>query len=154
MRQAGATLHRGARASLYCGLSCCGAQAPDAQAQQLWLTGLVAPRHVGSSQTGARTRVPCIDRQILNHCATREAPSTCNHYQNLLIKDLYFILSFSNLACGPLTALSGQANPVWRAQQHICSNMTAAVVHQPFNDTFCPDHLCIPPQPPIPCTVP
>ena len=36
--------------------------------------GLVAPRHVGSSQTRARTRVPCIGRQILNHCATREAP--------------------------------------------------------------------------------
>ena len=33
----------------------------------------VAPRHVGSSQTRARTRVPCIGRQILNHCATREA---------------------------------------------------------------------------------
>ena len=37
-------------------------------------TGLVPPRHVGSSQTRARTRVPCIGRQILNHCATREAP--------------------------------------------------------------------------------
>ena len=74
LRQAGATLHCGARASHYRGLSCCGAQAPDAQAQQLWLTGLVPPRHVGSSQTRARTRVPCIGRQILNHCATREAP--------------------------------------------------------------------------------
>ena len=31
----------------------CGAQAPDAQAQSLWLTGLVAPWLVGSSQTGA-----------------------------------------------------------------------------------------------------
>ena len=31
--QAGTTLHRGARASHYRGLSCCGAQAPDAQAQ-------------------------------------------------------------------------------------------------------------------------
>ena len=31
--QAGATLHRGARASHYRGLSFCGAQAPDAQAQ-------------------------------------------------------------------------------------------------------------------------
>ena len=31
--QAGATLHRGARASHYRGLSCCGAQAPDVQAQ-------------------------------------------------------------------------------------------------------------------------
>ena len=41
----------------------------------MWLTGLVAPRHVGSSQTRARIRVPCIGRQILNCCATREAPS-------------------------------------------------------------------------------
>ena len=69
----GATLHRGARASHYCSLSCCGAQAPDVQAQQLWLTGPAAPRHVGSSQTRARTRVPCIGRQTLNHCVTREA---------------------------------------------------------------------------------
>ena len=29
----GAILHRGAQASHYGGLSCCGAQAPDAQAQ-------------------------------------------------------------------------------------------------------------------------
>ena len=36
--------------------------------------GLVAPRHVGSSRTRARTRVPCIGRRILNHCATREVP--------------------------------------------------------------------------------
>ena len=34
--------------------------------------GLVAPQHVGSSQTRARTCVPCIGRRILNHCATRE----------------------------------------------------------------------------------
>ena len=33
LRRAGATLHRGARASHHRGLSCCGAQAPDAQAQ-------------------------------------------------------------------------------------------------------------------------
>ena len=39
----------------------------------MWLTGPAALRHVGSSQTRARTRVPCIGRQILNHCATREA---------------------------------------------------------------------------------
>ena len=39
----------------------------------MWLTSLVAPRHVGSSQTRARTRVPCIGRQTLNHCGTREA---------------------------------------------------------------------------------
>ena len=62
------------RGPLIIAASRCGAQAPDAQAQQLWLTGPVAPRHVGSSQARARTCVPCIGRQILNHCATREAP--------------------------------------------------------------------------------
>ena len=45
-----------------------------AQAQQLWRTSLVAPRHVGSSRTRPRTRVPCIGRRVLNHCATREVP--------------------------------------------------------------------------------
>ncbi|XP_073650129.1 transmembrane protein 180 isoform X2 [Tursiops truncatus] len=48
-------------------------QAPDAQAQRPWLTGLAALRHVGSSRTGARTRVPCIGRRTPNNCATREA---------------------------------------------------------------------------------
>ena len=74
LRRVGATLHRGARACHHRGPSCCGAEAPDAQAQQLWPTGPVAPRHVGSSQTRARTRVPRTGRQTLNHCATREAP--------------------------------------------------------------------------------
>ena len=37
--------------------------------------GSVAPQHVGSSPTRARTLVPCIGRRILNHCATREARS-------------------------------------------------------------------------------
>ena len=60
------------------------AQAPDAQAQQLRLTGPVAPRHVGSSQTRARTRVPCIGRQTPNRCATREAPRL-----SLIFKGMY-----------------------------------------------------------------
>ena len=41
----------------------------------MWLTGPVAPQHVGSSQTRAQTRVPCTGRQTLNHCTTREAPN-------------------------------------------------------------------------------
>ena len=36
----------------------------------------VAPRHVGSSQTRARTRVPCTGRQILNHCGHQGSPKT------------------------------------------------------------------------------
>ena len=61
------------RGPLTIAASRCGAQPPDVQAQQLWLMDVVAPRHVGSSQTRARTRVPCIGRQILNHCTTTEA---------------------------------------------------------------------------------
>ena len=37
--------------------------------------GLVALWRVGSSQARARTHVPCIGRRILNHCATRGAPT-------------------------------------------------------------------------------
>ena len=64
------------------GFSSCGARAQQlwltgsrVQAQQLWRTGLVAPQHVGSSRTRARTHVPCLGRQILNHCAIREVPN-------------------------------------------------------------------------------
>ena len=70
--RAGATLHCGAQASHCRGLSLWSTGSRRA-GSVVWLTGPVAPRHVGSSQTRARTRVPCIDRQILNHCATREA---------------------------------------------------------------------------------
>ena len=66
--------------SKHVGFSSCGTWAQQmwlagsrVQAQQLWRTGLVAPWHVGSSQTRVRTHIPCIGRQILNHCATREA---------------------------------------------------------------------------------
>ena len=48
-------------------------QALDAQAQRPWLTGPATAWHVASSRTGAQTRVPCIGRQTLNHCATKEA---------------------------------------------------------------------------------
>ena len=74
------------------GLSSCGNQAPQlwlvgsrVQAQQLWCTGLVAPRHVGSSRTRALTRVPCIGRRILNHFATREVPVFLAVLCNMLV---------------------------------------------------------------------
>ena len=43
--------------------------------QELWPTGSVAPRYVGSSQTGDWTGVPCIARQTANHWAVRESES-------------------------------------------------------------------------------
>ena len=72
-----------AQASHCSGFSCCGSRALGTRAsvvvahglQQLWLTDLVAPQHVGSSRTGDQTHVPFIGRQILNHCTTREVPS-------------------------------------------------------------------------------
>ena len=99
--QAGATPHRNVRAHHRRGLSRCGAQAPDAQAQQLWLTGPAAPRHVGSSQARAQTRVPCISRQTPNHCATREAPSQLfNSYSEFYILcTVFFFSTYSIWLC-------------------------------------------------------
>ena len=42
--------------------------------QQLWLTVLAAPRHVGSSRGRDPTSVPCVGRRILNHWTTGEVP--------------------------------------------------------------------------------
>ena len=51
----------------YChGFSCFCSPAPGR-------VGLVAPRHAGSSRTRDQTHVSCTGRQVLNHCATREA---------------------------------------------------------------------------------
>ena len=57
-----------------CRLSSCGSRAQ-------W--------HVGSSQTRGRTRVPCIGRQILNHCAPGKT--------FIILLNFFFSLSFSNL---------------------------------------------------------
>ena len=77
-----------------CSLSSCGVQA-----QLLWHTGLVAPRHVRSSQTRAGTHVPCIGRRILNHCATREVPEIDYHWSSFMVRSLLFSLFFSFGKC-------------------------------------------------------
>ena len=64
------------------------------QTRRLSNCGLAAPRHVGSSQARARTRVPCIGRQTLNHCATREAPA--------LFLGLLFPCSYSASPIAPI----------------------------------------------------
>ena len=65
--------------SRHAGFSSCGTRA-----QQLWHTGLAAPRHVGSSQTRDRTHIPCTGRWILNHCTTREVPITIHLEMQIL----------------------------------------------------------------------
>ena len=62
---------------------------------------LTGPWHVGSSHTRARTRVPCISRQILNHCATREA------LKCFLFHVILFFVLFGHAACGILVPPSG-----------------------------------------------
>ena len=67
---------------------------------QLWCTDLVAPRHVGSSWTRARTCVPCIGRRILNHCTTREVLITFFNEKNFskkLVRRIALFNVFENL---------------------------------------------------------
>ena len=92
----------------------------------MWLTGLVAPRHVGSSQTRARTHVPCIGRQILNHCATREARGLLFDSYNrvfgftdvlkLLYIDYLSILVYNYLLYAYLTSKFTENKMIWSIQ--------------------------------------
>ena len=52
--------------------------------QQLWYTGLVAPWHVGSSQTREKTHVHSIGRQILKHWTTREVLYTFSWFMEII----------------------------------------------------------------------
>ena len=67
-REQGLLSSRSARVS-HCGdFSCCGAQAPEHELSSCCALGLVAPRHVESSQTNqGLNHVPCIGRWTLNH---------------------------------------------------------------------------------------
>ena len=60
------------------------------------LRAQLLPRHVGSSKTRARTRVPCIGRQILNHCATREA---LHYFLMEFSSNLLFDLPLVKVSC-------------------------------------------------------
>ena len=78
----------------HCGrFSYCGARALGTQVQTPWCTGLVALRHLDSSQTRDRTCVPCISRWILIHCTTREVPLLL-FVRTLILSIHLFIHSF------------------------------------------------------------
>ena len=81
----------------------------------MWRMGLVAPRHMGSSRTRARTHVPCIGRWILNHCATGEAP--------LLLLISSFILLLENILCMILILLNLLRPIVWPRIWSILDNV-------------------------------
>ena len=63
------------------------------------------PRHVGSSQTRARTRVPCIGRQTLNHCATREALHFPFLHKVSKIRHVFYIYSTAQFRLATLQVL-------------------------------------------------
>ena len=105
-REQGLLSRCGARASKSSGFSCC-----RSQAQWLWHRGLVAPQHVGSSQTRAQTSVPCISGWILIHCATRKAPfplllTSYNDYCGIFVPTEQPISSVQSLSrvqfCDPM----------------------------------------------------
>ena len=84
LRRVGAALHCGARASHCGGFPCCGARALGARASVvvacgLQSTGSVVVAHwlscsaaCGVFPDQGSNPCPCTDRQILNHCTTRE----------------------------------------------------------------------------------
>lgn len=98
--RAGAALHSSAQAAPCSGVSCCRPRVPahsgfssgSVWAQELWPLCLVALRHMGSSWPRDQTHIPCIDRQMLHHWATKE-------FHVLLLP--YFLAKFisSNSRC-------------------------------------------------------
>ena len=60
---------------------------------------------MGSSQTTARTRVPCIDRRILNHCATREV-QWCFLYLLWVLRSLKVNFKTNTFVCGVANTIS------------------------------------------------
>ncbi|XP_032474323.1 transcription initiation factor IIE subunit beta isoform X1 [Phocoena sinus] len=83
--------------------------------------GLTAPRHVGSSRTGARTRVPCIGRRTLNHCTTREALKKFCYYRIFFLcyttypccLSILYVVVFVSLNPIPATCPSPLPSPHW-----------------------------------------
>ena len=90
---AGATLSCSAWASHCGGFSCCRARALGTQASVVVTHGLSCSAACGIFPDQARTRVPCIGRQIPNHCATREALSLNSSLTQGLVSSVLFNFS-------------------------------------------------------------
>ena len=77
-------------------------------AQSLGRTGLVAPRHVESSQTRDQTRVSCIARQTPIHCITGEVQDRCtfrSHFSYFLLQLFVFFFCCYIKTCSGLSFL-------------------------------------------------
>ena len=115
----------------------------------MWHKGLVALLHVGSSQTRARTHVPCIGRWILNHCATREVPVcffncviSLELKGNLSSLGLLLYVPFTDSSQSPIAAL--KLYSVWI--EHITSSSTISLLPHSLTSvihcgTLCPSQF-------------
>ena len=103
----------------------------------MWCMGLVAPQHVGSCQTRDQTRVPCIRRWILNHCATGEVLSLCLLMVSFAVQKLLslirshlfiFVFIFITLGGGSkkilLRFMSNSVLPMFSSKNFIVSGLT------------------------------
>ena len=131
----GATLHRGARAFHCRGLSCCRAQAPDAQAQQLWLTGPSCSAACGIFPDQGSNPCPLhwqADSQPLHHQGSPQKTSDCwfdkknSSLGQITIQPPPEILRFSLLTIGH--ALNHRSTDKMRAfmNQHWWGNIHKA----------------------------
>ena len=113
---AGATLHCGVCTSHCCGFSCCRAWLLGYKCSTWGAWAELHQGHVGSSQTRARTCVPCIGWWILIHCTTREALDSSvllSATRPLNSRVLWGVFSFpsSCLYCRQLTTSSSRSKP-------------------------------------------
>ena len=91
------------------GVSCCracalghaGFSSCSMCPQQLWLRGLAAPWHVGSSWIRDRTCVSCFGRQILYPRATREACSSLFLSLATCLPNKLILIDPGSLSCFP-----------------------------------------------------
>ena len=75
------------------GFSCCGARALEHRLSSCGARAYLLRDMWDFSRTRAQTRVPCIGRRILNHCATREALHFLmlwEYYENASVLVLFF----------------------------------------------------------------
>ena len=96
--------------------SSCSSWVPDhGLTSCVWHLCLEALWHVGSSQTGGQTPVPCIAWRVLNHWTTRETPDISNY------KALFSTAAFFHLKDNPLQS-DGNSTLFIREYTHMVSH--------------------------------
>ena len=67
-----------------------------------WHAGFVAPRHVESSHTRDRTRIPCFGKWILYHWTSRKVPILVSLFISIIqtkILEQFLVITWCNYYC-------------------------------------------------------